>query len=197
MTPEEFKNSWIETDEPLTPLSPEQVNRFNLKQETKVFLIKAGLPTSVAPVLRFANDTDDIDYGISKLTDLYDFEEDRAEFDKYVVIGSCRDGDPIVINTEENDIIEELDHEDGFTPMYFNSSINALAEFLIIYRDFEQTILTEYGEKGWRNFYFTDDQFDLLKSRMLSVDNKALMEDGFWKDELDIMVSLRKEHLEK
>ena len=148
-------------------------------------------------MLRFANDTDDIAYGITKLTNLFDFEEERAKFDKYVVIGSCRDGDPIVINTNENDIIEELDHEDLFSPIFFNSSINALAAFIIIYRDFEDSVLTEYAEEGWRNFYFTDDQFDLLKSRMLYIDNKALMEYGFWKDELDILVSLRKEYLKK
>jgi len=191
MTPEEFKNTWITTNEPLNPLSVERLNRFDLNPETKYFLIEAGLPTFTEPVLRFANDTDDFDYGISKLIDLYDFEEDRKEFDKYVVIGFCRDGDPIVINTDEDDLIEELDHEDGFSPMFFNSSINALAEFLIIYRDFEYSILSEYGKQGIQNSYFNDDQFNLLRKRMLLVDNKALTEEGFWKDELEILISLR------
>jgi len=197
MTPEEFTHSWIKIAEPLTPLSPVRLNSFNLKLETKEFLIKAGLPTSAAPMLRFTKDTDDIVYGITKLVELYDFEEDWAKFDKYVVIGSCRDGDPIAINTDENDLIEELDHGNGFTPKYFNSSINALAGFLVIYRNFEHSVLTEHGEEGWQNFYFTDAQFDLLKSRMLSIDHKALTEEGFWKDELELIISLRKEYLEK
>jgi len=95
MTPQAFKNSWTNTDEPLSPLSKSRLDRFNLQKPTSDFFRAAGLPGYCEPHLSFANDTDDIYYGISKLTEQYDFEEDEPQFAKYIVIGSCRDGDVI------------------------------------------------------------------------------------------------------
>ena len=194
MTPQEFKSNWTNTDEPLSPLSKSRLDRFNLSKVTFDFLNIAGLPNYCKPNLSFANDTDDIFYGINKLTEQYDFEEDKLKFDKYVVIGSCRDGDAIAIDTVENYKVVELDHEDGFSSMYFNSSIETLADFLIMYRDFEEEVLQDKDpDDNFQIFNFTHDQFEKLKNKMHSVDNRALTERGFWKEELEIMLSIRQE----
>lgn len=194
MTPYDFKNNWTSTDEPLSPLSQTRLDRFNLLQSTEDFLIQAGLPVYCEPNLSFANDTDDIVYGINKLTEQYDFEGHEEKYEKYVVIGSCRDGDAIAIDTSDNDKIVELDHEDLFSPMYFNSSITALAGFLVLYRDFEKEVLQDKDpDDNFQCFNFTNQQFDQLKSKMLSVDSKAITERGFWKEELEIMLSIRQE----
>ncbi len=194
MTPYDFKNNWANTYEPLSPFTRTRLDHFNLLQSTTDFLTQAGLPVYCEPNLYFANDTDDIVYGINKLTEQYDFENDKEKHDKYIVIGSCRDGDAIAIDTSDNDKIVELDHEDSFSSMYFNSSITTLADFLILYRDFEKEILQEKDSNdSFQCFNFTDQQFDQLKSKMLSVDSKAITERGFWKEELEIMLSIRQE----
>jgi hypothetical protein len=194
MTPYDFKNSWTNTDKTLSPLTSTRLERFNLLQSTADFLIQSGLPVYCEPNLSFANDTDDIVYGINKLTEQYDFEEDKVKYDKYVVIGSCRDGDAIAIDTSENDKIVELDHEDSFSSMYFNSSIAALADFLILYRDFEIEVLQDKdSDDNFQCFNFTDKQFDQLKRKMFAIDSRAITDSGFWKEELEIMLSIRQD----
>jgi hypothetical protein len=194
MTPQEFKNSWTNTDESLSPLSKPRLGRFNLLKATFDFLSIAGLPVYCEPNLSFANDSDDIVYGINRLTEQYDFEEDKPKFDKYVVIGSCRDGDAIAVDTSDNDKIVELDHEDLFSSMYFNSSIETMADFLILYRDFETEVLQgKDPDDNFQCFNFTDEQFERLKSKMYAIDSIALTERGFWKEELEIMLSIRQE----
>ena len=195
MTPQEFKNNWTNIDEPLSPLTVSRLDRFNLKKSTLDFLTIAGLPAYCEPNLSFANDTDDIVYGINKLTEQFNFEDDKEKYDKYVVFGSCRDGDAIAIDANDNDKIVELDHEDLFSSKYFNTSINTLADFLILYRDFEKEVLVDKDQTdNFQNFNFTDEQFENLKQKMLAIDKDAITEDGFWKDELEIMLSIRQEY---
>jgi len=195
MTPQAFIESWSATDEPLSPLTESRLYRFNLRPATFDFLTIAGLPTYCEPNLSFANNSDDIVYGINRLTDQYDFlKNDKSKFDRYIVIGSCRDGDAIAIDSGDDDKIVELDHQDLFSSMYFNSSIKTLADFLIFYRDFQIQVLQDkdLGDP-LQCFNFTDDQFDQLKSKMWAVDQRALTEKGFWKEELEIMLSLRQQ----
>lgn len=201
MTPQIFRTSWTNTDEHLLPLSKSRLDKFDLRKATSDFLHIAGLPRYCEPNLSFVNDTDDIFYGINKLTDQYDYlteecdpEEDNPDFEKYIVIGSCRDGDVIAINTADHDKIVELDHEDSFSSMYFNSSIETLAEFLIFYRDFETEVLQDKNpEDNSQCFNFSDEQFERLKSKMYLVDPEAITEQGFWNEQLEIMLALRQE----
>jgi hypothetical protein len=72
-------------------------------------------------------------------------------------------------------MIEWLDHDDYFAASYFNSSIETLFSFLIIYRDFIKTV---NGDN------FTDEQFSALKNKMRTIDEKALSENGFWEEML-------------
>ncbi|PWV49126.1 SUKH-4 family immunity protein [Chitinophaga sp. S165] len=198
MSPKEFKKNWNAPAEPLRQISGNRLAAFNLHDDTRIFLAFAGLPAYAAPYLSFSEDSDDEVYGINNLVDIFETDEtdgDRNDPGKYVVIGSCRDGDLIAIKTTEGDKIFELDHEDHFTPAYFNVSIEALADFLIIYRDFEHAVIAAHGEEKHRNGYFTDEQFEELKAKMNTVDPDALTEDGFWKDQLEIKYSLRKEYL--
>ena len=194
MTPQAFKSSWTNKDELLSPLSTSRLDSFNLSKVTSDFLRIAGPPVYCEPNLSFVNDTDDIVYGINSLTEQYDFEEDKPKFHKYVVIGSCRDGDAIAVHTSDNDKIVELDHEDLFSSMYFNSSIETLADFLILYRDFETELLQDKDPgDNFQCFNFTDKQFERLRNKMYAVDSKAVTERGFWKEELEIMLSIRQE----
>ncbi|MBS1578019.1 MAG: SUKH-4 family immunity protein [Bacteroidetes bacterium] len=192
MTPYDFKNSWTNTDEPLSPIARIRLNRFDLLQSTVDFLTQAGLPVYCEPNLYFTNDSDDLVYGINKLTDQYAFEADKEKYEKYIVIGSCRDGNAIAIDTADSDKILELDHEDSFNSIYFNSSLATLADFLILYRDFEKEVLKDKDpDDEFQCFNFTDQQFDELKKKMLLIDKKAITERSFWNEEFEIMLALR------
>lgn len=196
MSPQEFKLVWKDSDGRLSPISPDRLSRFSLAPHTMDFLAIAGLPQFAFPYLSFANDSDDLTYGINKLTDQFPDLKDDADYDRYVVIGSCRDGDPIAVDTLAGDTILQLDDEDYFKPGFFNSSIEALAHFLVIARQFEMSVLKEHGEEGHRNGYFTDLQFELLRGGMRQMDERALIERGFWKEELRIMLDLRQDYLD-
>ena len=64
-----------------------------------------------------------------------------------------------------------------------------------MYQNFEKEVLADKDQNdNFQNFNFTDEQFENLKQRMLAVDKDAITEDGFWKDELEIILSIRQEY---
>ncbi|HWI94430.1 MAG TPA: SUKH-4 family immunity protein [Flavisolibacter sp.] len=190
MTPQEFRGIWTKNGDILSPFSLQRLKDLKLLPSTSEFLVSAGLPPDAAPFLSFAQDKDDIYFGINKLTDQYDFLD--SEYEKYVVIGSCSDGDPIAINTGDNDQIEWLDHEDLFSSRFFNSSIMTLAGCLVAYRDFVLTVQMENGEDAVVNSDFSDNQFEKLQQALIAADDRAVKE-GFWKEQLEIELALRQD----
>ena len=149
---------------------------------------RTGLPKDAAPFISFVSESNDLFKGIAKLEDQYNLE---IEPNKYIVIGADGSGNPIAINIKKNDTVEWLDHEDYFEPNYFNNSVESLLSFLIIYRDFLNGTITSDTESSSLNDDFTDDQYNVMKARMLEIDSSALTEVGFWKEELDILLKNR------
>jgi hypothetical protein len=180
MTPEDYQFRWNRNGKTIFPVNPEKLSLFSFKPETIRFL-KIGLPKSAAPFLSFNQNIGSI--GQTFLLD---------EIQPFcAVIGSDGAGNPIVINVSEGDIVEWLDHENNFESSYFNSSIESMLEFLLVYREFLETMLAENGEDAAMNSIFTDSQFKDMKQKMLFVDAKALFEAGFWKEELESLIAER------
>jgi hypothetical protein len=192
MTAEQFKVKWSSIEDNLSQIPFDILALFELSPATCNFLNKSGLPNQAAPFLSFCNATDDKFHGINKLTYQYDFLE--PYFEKYIVIGSCNDGDPIVINTEKNDQIECLDHDDYFSPSFFNTSIYTLAHSLLAFRDFIFTIERENGEEAVMNNDFTDSQFETLKNDLLSADEMAVDINSFWYNTLQMELEMREDN---
>jgi hypothetical protein len=191
MKPEEFKHIWITQEDKLNPISINRLNGLGLSETSIEFLKTAGLPESAAPFLSFVKDLDDIYEGINKLTKVYDFLE--PEFDKFIVIGTCNDGDPIVINTKNNDRIEHLDHEDYFSSRLFNSNIYALADSLVAYRNFVSLLIAEKGEDAYFDLNFTDGEFEKLKSDLKMADSKIIENNGFWAEQIEMDLEMRED----
>ncbi|MDO6471702.1 SUKH-4 family immunity protein [Maribacter sp. 1_MG-2023] len=191
MKPEEFKKLWTSNEEKLNPISTNRLNELGLRDASIQFLNTVGLPESAAPFLSFVTDSDDLYKGIHKLTKIYEFLE--PEFDKYIVIGSCSDGDPIVVNTESEDRIEYLDHEDYFSPKPFNSNFSSLTDSLIAYKKFIDRVLKENGEDAIMNSNFSDEQFEALKLELLLADSKIIKQDGFWLEQIEMELEMRKD----
>lgn len=188
MTPEEFKIIWTKNGDATSPINPIQLKELKLTKNTVDFLTISGLPEEASPFLTFVKESGDEYETITLLTEQYDFLE--SEFDKFIVIGSDGNGDVITVNTKKNDQIEWLDHEDYFSSRFMNSSIIHLADFLKIYRDFNEIILTENGEDAVMDCNFTDEQFEILKQKMMKADPKAI-ENGFWNGELEMLLGNR------
>lgn len=191
MKPEEFKHIWTTQEDNLNPISINRLNGLGLSETSIEFLKTAGLPESTSPFLSFVKDSDDIYKGINKLTKVYDFLE--PEFDKFVVIGTCNDGDPIVINTKNNDRIEHLDHEDYFSSRFFNSNIYALADSLVAYRNFVSVLIAEKGEDAYFDLNFTDGEFEKLKLDLKMADSKIIENNGFWAEQIEMDLEMRED----
>ncbi len=193
MTPKEFKNTWGSDNgfSRLFPIKLSQLELMDLNKTTTDFFNESGLPDSAAPFLSFIDDSKDIFKGINRLTNQYDFLDER--FSKYIVIGSDGNGDPVVINKQINCQIECLNHENGFECRFMNSSVLHLAEFLIIYRDFVQIVQLENGEEAIMNSTFSDKNFDDLKRTMAFCDEQALFPNSFWNEELEMLLINREE----
>jgi len=187
MTAQEYFVNWTQPGEEVSPISLYKLQNLHLQPSTISYL-KAGLPKDAAPYISFVKDSDDLYERIAKLEDQYDID---LELNKYVVIGSDGNGSPIAVNVQSNDTIEWLNHEAYFAPSYCNKSLECLLAFLIIYRDFVNDAINNKGENALFDANFTDEQYNFMKQRMLTVDNVAVNEQGFWKEELDrLMIEL-------
>ncbi len=189
MTPEQFKLEWETAGDMLCRFYADELQGLGLKSQTVDFLKVAGLPGFAEPFLSFVQNDDDQLNRMRRLRDVYEFLGE--EFEKYVLIGWDGVGDPIVVNIEENDAIESLDHESGFSSYYFNSSISTMAECLLVQRNFVDLVDRENGPESYSNSNFTDAQFETLKTGILAVDPDALQDDGFWKVSLEVELTLR------
>lgn len=216
MTPKTFRENWINPRLPLYPFSRTFIDSFNFRPATVDFLSMAGLPAYTEADINFVSEkADESFYRMMRLTEMYSFmnfsSQEIKELNRYVVIGSCNDGDVVAIDTKDNDKIVRLDHEDSFMPDYFNSSIEAMADFIIFYRDFELEVLItkipvnssipvdlikknksvqelhEYlgPDHNLSVFDFTDQQLENLRLKMAAVDSVALTEAGFWQTTIE------------
>jgi len=166
----EFKNKWIKEENNLNQISKSNLQDLNLSINTIEFLHYTGLPEDAAPFLSFNKDSEDIFESAQKLTTLYDFLE--KEFEKYIVIGSCNDGDIIVINTNKNDQIECLDHENNFSSDFFNTNINNLVACFLTYRNFVNMTIKENGEEAYFESNFSDETHNQLKTNLFLADSQ-------------------------
>ncbi|WP_276371801.1 SUKH-4 family immunity protein [Chryseolinea sp. H1M3-3] len=189
MTPKDFIHIWSSTGDKVRPISPASLSGLGLKPSTKEFLILSGLPDSAAPMLSFVDNSTDTYNSIGRLRDRFDLSGN--EFEKYIYIGSCSDGDPIVVNTAVDDQIEWLNHDKDFEPGFFNSSIEAFVECLVICRDFITRVNRENGDFAFIDGNFSDEQLEDFRRNLVKADKHALCDNSFWKEELEMYLAMR------
>lgn len=195
MNKEEYQNFWVESGDSINRFAIVKLHEYNLTQPTVEFLNEVGLPSYAAPFLSFVNDSEDNYEGICRLTSQYDFLEE--EYSGYIIIGSDGSGNPFVINTEENDQVEWLDHEDCFSSRFVNTTIQEFASCLLTYNKFVNLVIKENGEDAFFNSDFTDEQYDWLKGEMIKIDTNAVLQEGFWNEELELLLINRADYLKE
>jgi SUKH-4 immunity protein len=93
-------------------------------------LVIAGLPESAAPFLSFEGSEQG---GGKPLNEKYEVSEN--EFKEFTYIGFTGENNPICISTTSGTVVS-FDYQNNFDEIFINSSINQLAESLLIYDDF-------------------------------------------------------------
>ncbi len=182
MRPQEFIEKWGADGDPRMVLSQERLQKTKLKTSTAEFLAVAGLPQSAAPFLSFGEPKEESSPFGLKLPHVFDHLGE--EFARFIVLGFDGSGNPIAIDTENVDQVVWLDHEEDFRHAYMNSSIGALANFLLGYRDFVQDLLNAKGEDAFLNGNYEDHELEKLRQKLAIVDSRALDAGNFWNQEL-------------
>jgi len=178
---------------------PKELYRFDrslleskgLNEETVEFLATIGLPTSAAPFLGFA----DSDTYKEMQSIFYCYETYVHEHTYLLSIGFDGAGDPICIDLLDNNRIVALNHEDDFKPLFMNSSVKQLFKFLTIYKRFGEELIRTRGKDAFLNSNFTDNQLDELINALKVVDEKALENNTFWKQEVELLLANREYYL--
>jgi hypothetical protein len=105
------------------------------------------------------------------------------------VIGSNGCGDEIVIDTKIDCNILLLNHEDNFSEYYMNKSLFHLYGSLIIYQNFVDDVLNQYGDSGLIDFKYSDIQIRMLEEYLLENDPDSMNDNCFWKEEINILAA--------
>jgi hypothetical protein len=131
MTPEEFAQRW---GTPLIPYRPELLDGCGIREETALLLTEAGIPTDLDWIgfmnpERFLTTPHFLDFDPDN--------EDQAHLRDLLHIGDDVGGNPLCIDMKQGDALILLDHEneDWGVPIFVNSSLSQLYQFLLLWRE--------------------------------------------------------------
>lgn len=157
MNPIEFKEIWIQDDSvKWTEFPSEQVEKSNLNNETKEFL-KVGFPEDSAPFLSFGLRS--YDWGFNTIQGYYDDYDLNEKTKNYWIFCSDGSGNPICIDSSDNDKLILLDHEQDFEIIQtMNKNISELASSMLLFRNFIEKVNSELG----KDVFFTQNSLKII-----------------------------------
>ncbi len=180
LSPDEFRTCWCyEEDEMLHPFPADSIAGLALSDESRAFLITAGLPDSAAPFLEFRVP------GVGPLRSVTAEWPQAAEigdFSQNYVIGFDSSGDPICLADGQ---IVVLNCDNCFQRLFLNSSIPQLAESLLVYRQFVYDTQERNGEDAWLDGDIPEDLLKNIHDELLRIDPAAVQPDRFWSFEME------------
>ncbi|WP_028887736.1 SUKH-4 family immunity protein [Tenacibaculum ovolyticum] len=184
MSPIEFKEIWMRDDsEKWIEFPSEQVEKSNLNNETKGFL-KVGLPEDSAPFLSFGLRSYDWEFNtIQGYYDDYDLNEKAKN---YWIFGSDGSGNPICIDSSDNDKLILLDHEQDFEIIQtMNKNISELASSMLLFRNFIEKVNSELGKDGFFDSKFTENHLVELENGFKKLNPDYYIQSSFWDSEIE------------
>jgi len=146
-----------------------------MPESVRQFLENAGLPQEAAPFLSF---------GPGKLDWLRRPEDD---LDRYSVVGTDGSGDPLVV--DEDGVVWRIDHEAPDQKTLVNSSMQALAECLLAYRNLVLETVALGGEGAYLNGLTPGRIIEAFSSAVAGVDAAAGRPGTFWGQELSRLLA--------
>ncbi|QDU16848.1 hypothetical protein CA11_46840 [Gimesia maris] len=180
MSPESFCERWCDDeDEVLIAFPAQSVAGLSIPETSREFLTSAGLPDSAAPFLDFQAP----EAGL--LPDVSDLWNQDSAFRRFRIIGSNESGDPVCLDEAENGLVVYLNHDLNFKPVLINSSITALAESLLIYRQFVRDCQEQNGEDAWLDCDISEALLVRLNHDLTRIDSTGISPGCFWSMELE------------
>ena len=175
--PDEF-NTWIE-------FNIDQFNKTSLSSFTKDYLLN-GFPESAAPFLSFGLSNNNFEF--KTVAEYYAEYQLDSKTKNYWIFGSDGNGNPICIDSNSNDEILLLDHEQGFEPIQkINKNVSELFLCLLEYKNFIEQINSEFGEDGFFESKFTVTHLENLKTRFKKINSNIFTESEFWNGEISML----------
>ncbi|MCF2875009.1 MULTISPECIES: hypothetical protein [unclassified Tenacibaculum] len=184
MTPIEFKKLWMNnSSENWIEFPIDLIEKSNLNEKTKEFL-KIGFPEDAAPFLGFGLTS--YDGKFNTIQNYYDDYELDDKTNNYWIFGSDNNGNPICIDSSDNDKLIILDHEQEFEFMEtMNKNIAELASSILLYRNFVEKTNKEFGEDGFFESQFTEKHLTELENEFKKLNPNYYIESSFWDNEIE------------
>lgn len=178
ITAEIFLSKWDTEIMPLVSYDEKIIKKLGLTEEVKTFLKEAGLPEAAPPYLTFESSKQGGAIAVGK--------KYRAlkKKDGYIYLGYTAEGDIICVVEETGNVVI-ISHEDVKVEQFFNSSILHLVECLMEYDGFIEKINEVNGGKAFLKRNATDELLEWINNRIKEIDNMALEDGCFWKEELE------------
>lgn len=178
ISPEKFLIKWDSDTYGLVNYEESVINSFSIDNQTKDFLIKAGLPESAPPFLTFESS---INGGGIRLT-----EKNNSLgklYNSFIYLGYTGNGNPVCID-ESNSQIVYIDYDNENKSVLINSSIATFAESLLIYIEFVKKIKAENRRRAYIQKNATKELLDWISKSLYQIDAISLIQDSFWEEEL-------------
>ena len=178
ISPQEFLDKWNSDIYGLVNYEKSNINSFSFTNETKDFLIKAGLPESAPPFLTFESS---INGGGIRLTER---NKSLGEmYDRFIYLGYTGTGYPVCID-ESNSEVVYIDYDNGNNNVLINSTIVKFAESLLVYVEFIKKVKAVNGRRAYLEKKATKELLEWVSESLYQIDSVSLTQGGFWEEEL-------------
>ncbi len=174
MKPIEFKEKWIQDkSDRWVNFDSNELGKSDINESTKEF-ISNGFPEDAAPYLGFGWRS--YDWKFYNIFDYYEYDDLDPITKSYWILGSDNSGNPICIDSSTDDRILLLDHEQDFEVIeVMNKNVEGLANSLLLYRDFIESVNSE----------FTENQIIELEEKFKLLNSNYYIECSFWDTEIE------------
>jgi SUKH-4 immunity protein len=177
MTPEAFKAAWEKGEDRLVRFPQSVLDATAIPLTARTFLMAAGLPREAAPFLSFRAPHPSLPPTVAS---------------RGLVIGSNGSGDLFLIVPDGR--VQLLDHERGGAVVFVNSSLDAFASALLLFRAMVSEVDNpEHGTSEEERLRVLGDRF---VAELARVDPRACARWAFWSAEVDMWRAAAKNPLD-
>lgn len=175
MDADQFRAAWEAAGDRLCRYPADAISASGLPEDTKRFLVAAGLPQEAAPCLSFAPGT--LDW----------LRQPGDDLDCFYALGSDGSGNPFAV--DEDGVVWLIDHERPCLRTLVNSSVAALAECLLAYRTLVTEAVAIGGEDACLDGRIPRHIIEAFSRSVNDVDSEVAGSETFWSQELSRLMA--------
>ncbi|WP_040279026.1 hypothetical protein [Psychroserpens damuponensis] len=183
---QDLKSKWIQSElDEWTEFNAIQLQNTPFTTDTKGVLIN-GFPKYAAPFLSF--DLENYDCKFQTINAYYSGYTLNPKTKHYWFFGSDENGNPICIDSNSNDKIILLDHEQEFEPIQtINNNVLELFACLLEYKHFIDLINSQFGKDGFFDLKYTTKHVNELQKKLERINLNIFEDSNFWRSEINLL----------